>query len=218
MGHFESSRTRPCHRRGSRWYDPGLRTRFTRSVAGWIAGLCLLVAACGDGGLRTVTPDLLDGGNRIWEVAAQDLPSAFDVFSGRRLFLGSGDIGGELGDIFVEAVPGTGELRLRSVASLLRLQATHGVEIQDLGPVDFSALDEVPDDDNYTESEDSSGAIVVPLHVYALRITRTGAGPNFAKLIVDGVGGEVPGRRFIDFRYVFQVQPGNRRFEEEQES
>ncbi len=194
-------------------------TRFTRfrrrsrrpRLAG-LALLCALAGACGDGDLvGNIRPDVREGSGRIWEVAAPDLPSAFDVFSGRRLFLGGGDINATQGDVFLQAVAGTGELRLRSIASLLRLESVHAVEIQDLGPVDFGALQEVPDR-GYVASEDSTGVGVVPGHVYALSIRRSNLGANFAKLIVDAVGGTPPAR-FIDFHYVFQLQPTNRGFE-----
>jgi len=174
---------------------------------------CLLSAACGDEDLiGSIRPDIREGSGRIWEVAAEDLPSAFDLFSGRRLFLGSGDINSGLGDLFLDTVPGSGDLRLRSIASLVRLEAVHAVELQDLGAVDFASLAEVPDG-GYVASEDSTGVLAAPGRVYALSIQRSNLGPNFAKLIVDAIGGAPPAR-FIDFRYVIQVQPTNRSFEE----
>lgn len=171
-----------------------------------------LAAACGDEDLvGNIRPEVREGSGRIWEVAALDLPTAFDVFSGRRLFLGSGDINANLGDVFLEAVLGTGDLRLRSIASLLRLEDVHAVEIQDLGPVDFDSLEGVPDG-GYVASEDSTGVVAIPGHVYALSIQRSNLGANFAKLVVDAIGGTPPAR-FIDFHYVVQVQPTNRSFE-----
>lgn len=178
--------------------------------------LVLALPACGEGDPFGVAPDVQQGSGRIWEVAAGDLPSAFDVLTGRRLFLGDGDISSAMGDFFLDGTPGSTELRLRSVVSLLRGEAAHLVELQDLGAIDFDTLGEVPPD-GYLPAGDTNGVPVVPGHVYALRITRSALDPNSAKLVVDAVSstGDSPDRQFIDFRFAVQVQPGNRRFEEE---
>jgi hypothetical protein len=171
-------------------------------------------AGCGGGNEALLSPGLRNGTVRLWEVSEPTLPNAFDVFSGRRLFLGSGDIGASFGDFFVDGAPGSTDLRLRSIASLLLAESVHLVGLQDLGPVDFDGLEIAPSD-GYLESEDSTGVAVVQGHVYALRITRTNIDDNFAKLVVDGVGGAEgdPDSQFLDFRYVIQTEPGNRRFD-----
>ena len=189
-----------------------------RPLRALTAGLALLGAGCGEGDpLGNLRPEVREGGGRIWEVSAEQLPSAFDIVSGRRLFLGSGDIGPTAGDIFLEGTPGSTELRLRSVASLLRAQASHAVELQDLGEVDFATLEGVPDDGDYLDSEDSTGVAAVQGHVYALRIRRSELPPNFAKLVIDAVGttADDPDQQFIDFRFAVQIQPGNPRFDTE---
>ncbi|MFN2432566.1 MAG: hypothetical protein ABR599_07090, partial [Gemmatimonadota bacterium] len=103
---------------------------------------------------------------------------------------------------------------LRSISSLVRGFATHQVALRDLGAIDFDGLDEVPAD-GYVDEEDSTGVAIVQGHVYALRIQSTTLPPNFAKLVVDAVGGTAGPVRFIDFRYALQIQPGNPRFEDE---
>lgn len=179
-----------------------------------LAMLALLVTcvACGDEDpLGTVEPDVVEGADRIWEVAAADRPSAFDVLAGRRLFLGSGEVGAALGDVFLDSVGG--ELRLRPISGLVRLLAVHQVEIQDLGPVSFDTLVELPTD-GYEEANDEDGVAVVQGHVYALRIRRSQLGDNFGAFSVDAVAGD-PGARFVEFRYAAQAQLGNPRLEEE---
>jgi hypothetical protein len=187
---------------------------YRSGVLGLAAVAALLVTACGDEDPFDLSPGLREGSARIFEVAAENLPSAFDLVSERRLFLGSGDISESLGDIFLEGGTGLADLRLRSISSLLRAEATHAVELLDLGEVDFDELLEAADE-GYVAAEDSTGVAAVAGHVYTLRIRRSELAPNFAKLIVDQIGAETPGRRFIDFRYVVQTEPGNRRFEEE---
>jgi hypothetical protein len=189
--------------------DPG---RAARALATVLAPALLF--ACGESSL--LSPGLREGGGRIWEVSAQGFPSAFDLVSGRRLFLGTGDVSANLGDLFLDGPPASTDLRLRSLASLLRAEPAHSVGLRDLGAVDFEALDEVPDD-GYTDSEDATGAAVVQGHVYAVRIGRTSLGDNFAKMVVDSIGitGGSVDQQFIDFRFVAQTQPGNRRFEED---
>jgi hypothetical protein len=183
-------------------------------LAATMTGLALLVTACSEGSL--ISPGLNEGGSRIWEVSAAELPSAFDIVTGRRLFLGTGDINASVGDIFLGGPPSSTELHLRSIAGLLLGEAVHPVGLQDLGAIDFEALDGVPRD-GYTDSEDTTGVSVVVSHVYALRIQRSSLGDNFAKLIVDAVGqaGGDPDTQFIDFRYVVQTQPGNEDFNED---
>jgi hypothetical protein len=178
--------------------------------------LLAIATGCGEEDLLGTRPRLRQGSSRIWEVSAADLPSAFDVFNGRRLFLGGGDVGPVSGDIFLDgsAAGGPG-LRLRSVASLLRAGVTPLAEIRDLGPVAFEELREVPDE-GYHDAADTTGAAVVEGHVYALRLRRSELAPNYAKLVVDRIGSSsAGGPRFVDLRFVVQVQPGNRRFEEE---
>ena len=176
--------------------------------------LGLTAAGCGGGNEALLSPGLRDGTVRIWEVSQPTLPNAFDTFSGRRLFLGSGDINLSTGDFFVDGPAGSSDLRLRSIASLLLAEPVHPVGLQDLGAIDFDALEMAPSD-GYLDSEDSTGVSVVEEHVYVLRITRTRSGDNFAKLEVDGVGGTEgdPDSQFIDFHYVIQTEPGNRRFD-----
>ncbi|MBA2565254.1 MAG: hypothetical protein H0V09_07500 [Gemmatimonadetes bacterium] len=164
-----------------------------------------------------VDPQVRAGNSRVWELAATDLPSAFDLFTGRRLFLGSGDIGSTEGDVFLTGPPGSTDLRLRSIASLLRAEASHVVGLQDLGAIDFDSLGEAPED-GYVDAEDSSGVRVEQGHVYVLSVVRPSVGaPNYAKLVVDAVGssGAGPDRQFVDFRYAVQLQPGNRGLDEE---
>ena len=172
-------------------------------------------AACGDDDpFGAINPQVREGSARIWELAAEDLPSVFDFLAGRRLFAGSGDVGPALGDVTLSAGPG-GELRLLAVSGLLRAETAHAVEIRDLGAVDFAALGEVPEE-GYLAADDTLGAAVEVGHVYALRIVRSDLGANHAKLVVDGVGETgAPDRRFVDFRYAVQIQPGNPTFEEE---
>jgi hypothetical protein len=190
--------------------------RLAARLAG-CAAMGLLLAGCGEGDpFGAVTPNVREGSARIWEVSAEDLPSAFDLVTGQRLFLGSGDVGATLGDVFLDGAPGAVELRLRSVASLLRAEAAHAVEIRDLGEVDFEDVREVPEE-GYTASEDSLGVTVAAGHVYALRLRRSELGFNFAKLVVDAVGstGDDPDRQFIDFRFAVQIRPGDRHVVEE---
>ncbi len=176
--------------------------------------LGLAAAGCSGGDEALLSPGLREGTVRLWEVSEPTLPNAFDVFSGRRLFLGSGDISASFGDFFVDGAPGSTDLRLRSIASLLLAEPVHLVGLQDLGPIDFDGLEMAPSD-GYLDSEDSTGVSVVEGHVYVLRIRRTNIGDNFAKLVVDGVGGTEgdPDSQFIDFHYVIQTEPGNRRFD-----
>lgn len=191
-------------------------------AAAWrrAAVLCCLAApllGCGEEDpFQDVRPNVREGGGRIWEVSAEELPGAFDVFNGRRLFLGGGGVA-DSGDVFLDGPPGSTELRLRSVASLLRAEPAHQVEVQDVGPIDFGALFEIPEE-GYVEASDTVGVAVVAGHVYALRIRRTELGPNAAKLVVDVVGatGEDLDRQFIEFRFAVQTQPGNPRFEEDE--
>jgi hypothetical protein len=180
-----------------------------------LVGLVLAAGSCGDSSL--IGPELRSGSNRIWEVSAVQFPSAFDVVTTRRLFLGTSDVNAAQGDIFLDGPASSTELRLRSIASLLRAEPVHAVGLQDLGMVDFDALEEVPEH-GYSESEDSTGVAVGTGHVYALRINRgTNLGDNFAKLVVDSIGetGSDPDSQFIDFRFVAQTQPGNNRFNED---
>jgi hypothetical protein len=192
--------------------DPGRGARrgVWRRVA--LVMLGALAAACG-GDDNLLSPGLRDGTARIWEVSAQDFPSAFDVVAERRLFLGSGDINSSLGDFFLDGPVGSTDLRLRSIASLLRLEPVHAVRFQDLGTIDFEALETAPQE-GYTDSEDPNGVGAFEGHVYVMRITRSGIDDNFAKLIVDSIGstdGDID-RQFIDFRFVVQTEPGNPRF------
>jgi hypothetical protein len=179
-----------------------------------LVALAALAAACGGGDENLLSPGLREGTARIWEVSAQDFPSAFDVVAQRRLFLGSGDVSSALGDFFLDGPAGSTDLRLRSIASLVRLEPVHPVGLQDLGVIDFEGLEMAPDE-GYTESEDSTGVAAFEGHVYVLRITRSGLDANFAKLIVDAIGSTdgSTDRQFIDFRYVVQTEPGNRRFD-----
>ncbi len=190
---------------------PGRERLALRAAA--LFALGVLAAGCG-GDDNLLSPGLREGSARIWEVSAQDFPSGFDVVAERRLFLGSGDISSALGDFFLDGPPGSTDLRLRSLASLLRAEPVHPVGLQDLGAIDFEGLDVAPDD-GYTESEDSTGVAVVAGHVYVLRITRSSIDDNFAKLIVDSVGSTngSADRQFIDFRFVAQTEPGNQRFD-----
>ncbi|HEY7462290.1 MAG TPA: hypothetical protein VIC59_10500 [Gemmatimonadota bacterium] len=176
--------------------------------------LGLAAAGCSSGNEALVSPGLRNGMVRLWEVSEPTLPNALDVFSGRRLFLGSGDVTANFGDFFVDGAPGSTDLRLRSLASLLLAESVHVVGLQDLGAIDFDGLVTAPSD-GYLDSEDSTGVSVVAGHVYVLRITRTNAGDNFAKLVMDGIGGVEgdPDSQFIDFHYVIQTEPGNRRFD-----
>jgi hypothetical protein len=192
---------------------PTLR-RLTGAAA--LAGLAAGFAACGDEDLFGIDPALREGSGRIWELPAPGFPEAYDFFAPRRLFLGSGEIGQGLGDVFLDGAPGSTQVRLRSVSSFLRAEASHAVEIRDLGPVDFAALDQVPLD-GYTSSEDSVGVEIVQGHVYALRIIRSALDPNFGKLHARAVGTTDggPDAQFLDFDFVVQVQPGNPRFEED---
>lgn len=173
------------------------------------------LAACGEGDPFGVDPNVNEGSSRIFEVTAPDLPSAFDLFSGRRLFLGSGDVDAGSGDFFLDGASQSSDLRLRSIASLVTGETTHQLEIQDLGAVDFDGLSEVPDD-GYLEAEDTTGVAAVQGHVYAIRVVRSTLGPNYAKLVIDTVGATGPGfeRQFVDFRFALQVQPDNRGFED----
>jgi hypothetical protein len=178
----------------------------------------LLLLGCGDedpfGDIRA---DIREGSARIWEASAADLPGAFDFLSGRRLFLGSGDINENAGDIFLDGPPGATELRLRSVAGLIRTEPTHLVELQDLGLVDFASVDEAPED-GYLEARDTTGVAAVAGHVYVLRITGADFAERFAKIVIetlDNTAGS-PDRQFIDFRYALQVQPGNRSFTDDE--
>lgn len=175
-----------------------------RAICAAAATAALLVAGCGDDDVLGVRPDVREGADRIWETDAEDLPSAYDFLSSRRLFLGGDDIGA-LGDVFLDGQ--SGELRLRSISGLVRALAVHAVELQDLGPVGFETVDVLPTE-GYLEAEDEQGLAVVDDHVYALRITRSTVGANYAKVVVDAIGGE-PGQRFIDFRFSAQVQAEN---------
>jgi hypothetical protein len=171
------------------------------------------VLGCGgDGDL--LSPGLREGSARIWEVSAVDFPSVYDVFFGRRLFLGGGDLGSDLGDIFLDGPRGSTDLRLRSLASLVRAEPARADRLQDLGAIDFDGLEVAPSE-GYTDVEDSAGVAVVTGHVYVLRIGRSSLDDNFAKLVVDAIGetdGDID-RQFIDFRFVVQTEPGNQRFD-----
>ncbi|MFN2431831.1 MAG: hypothetical protein ABR599_03260, partial [Gemmatimonadota bacterium] len=76
----------------------------TRRRTPWLRlAVLLLAAGCGDEDLTgNLDPDVREGGDRIWEASATDLPSAFDFLSGRRLFLGSGNVSSTFGDVFLE--------------------------------------------------------------------------------------------------------------------
>ncbi|HEY7529113.1 MAG TPA: hypothetical protein VIC56_00365 [Gemmatimonadota bacterium] len=187
-----------------------------RVRAGVILAVLTLAAACGDDDLFDIDPDLREGSGRIWEIPAPGLPEAYDFFASRRLFLGSGEIGPGLGDVFLDGVTGSTDVRLRSISSFLRAEPSHAVEIRDLGPVDFAGLGEVPLD-GYVSSEDSIGVQIVEGHVYALRIVRSALDPNFGKLLARAVGTTDggPDAQYLDFDFVVQVQPGNPRFEED---
>jgi hypothetical protein len=176
----------------------------------------LVLAGCGDEDLFGIDPALREGSSRIWEVSAPGFPEAYDFFASRRLFLGSGEIGQGLGDVFLDGAAGSTQVRLRSLSSLLRAEPSHAVEIRDLGPVEFETLGEVPLD-GYTSSEDTVGVEILEGHVYALRIIRSALDPTFGKVLARTVGttGGSPDAQFVDFDFVVQVQPGNPRFEDD---
>lgn len=176
-------------------------------------------AACDDGNpFRNVSPDVSTGESQVWELGLSGFPSGWDFPRAERLFIGSGGFGSSIGNWLLDA-RADGTLILRSFSSLTdRTLVRTG--IQDLGPVDFDMVIEVPES-GYSAVDDSTGVPAVEGHVYGFRISQlsTGVIPiNFAKLRIIETGVESPGdprSRFVRFEWSYQRQPLNRRVEEE---
>lgn len=176
----------------------------------------MAVAACDeDNPFQNVPPFVIDGTSQVWELELEGFPSAFNLGTGSRFFVGVDDLG-PIDAMWVLAAREDGTLVFRPFStvvvpafSLLR------VGIQDMGPVSFESVTEAPDS-GYSNVSDSTGVPVIEGHVYTFRITQLGTIPtqiNFAKLDVIEVGRqfpEDPRSRFIRFRWAFQVQPLNR--------
>lgn len=191
-----------------------------RHVAALLAALPLAaLPGCDEGNpFRNVSDAVSTGSSQIWELSLSGFPSAFDFPSEQRLFVGTDGFASSLGNFLLDERE-DGTLILRSFSSLVDFTPTR-TGIQDLGPVDFAAVLEVPES-GYAGVEDSAGVPVFAGHVYAFRITRLQSGVtpiNYAKLVVLEAGTEFPddpGSRFVRFDWSYQNQPLNRRVVEE---
>lgn len=213
-----SGRTSAAERHVHEPSRPG-RGRHRRPFRAGVVLLAVAALACDDDNpFRNVTPDVTTGESQVWELSLSGFPSGWDFATAERLFIGTGGFGSSRGSWLLDARP-DGTLILRSFSSLTDFTLVR-TGIQDLGPIDFDTVIEVPDG-GYSSVDDSTGVPVVEGHVYAFRVSllTSGAIPiNFAKLRIIEAGPEFaddPRSRFVRFEWSYQRQPLNRRVVED---
>ncbi|HET9582200.1 MAG TPA: hypothetical protein VFP76_05240 [Gemmatimonadota bacterium] len=189
------------------------------AAAALLAALLFAAPACDeDNPFRNISDVVSTGTSQVWEFSLPGFPSAFDFNSEQRFFVGEGGFASSLGNFLLDS-RADGTLILRPFSSLVDFSAAR-TGIQDLGPVGFDAVLEVPES-GYIAVDDSAGLPVVQGHVYAFRITRLQSGVvpiNYAKLVVLETGTEFPDdplSRFVRFQWSYQNQPQNRRLEDD---
>lgn len=184
-----------------------------------VAGLLLAAFACEeDNPFRNTPSQVVFDVSQVWDLGLAGFPSAWDFPNAERLFIGEGGFSSVRGNWVLDSrVDGT--LILRPFSSLIDFTFIR-TGIQDLGPLDFDAVVEVPEV-GYSAADDSTGVPVIEGHVYAFRISQLQFGLvpiNYAKLGVLEVGTEFPDdprSRYIRFEGSYQTQPLNRRVVEE---
>ncbi|MGH7571045.1 MAG: hypothetical protein ACREMK_04280 [Gemmatimonadota bacterium] len=186
-----------------------------------VVALLLLIAGLGcdeDNPFRNVASVVSTGESQVWELALPGFPSAWDFPTEQRLFIGAGGFSSTLGNWVLDG-RADGTLILRPFSSLVEFALVR-TGIQDLGPIEFDSVIEVPEA-GYSAVDDSTGVAVVEGHVYAFRISRISSGVipiNYAKLRIIEAGTEFlddPRSRFVRFEWSYQSQPLNRRVVEE---
>lgn len=180
-----------------------------------MAAVALSAAACDEENpFRTIPEEVFAGESKVWEMGLEGFPSAFDIPTETRFFVGPSSVLTSVGT-FVLASRTDGTLVLRSYAPLAPGFSVVRAGFQDLGAVPFESVVEVPEA-GYTSASDTLGVPVVEGHTYAVRITIPSQGVtfvNYAKLHVIDVGLQFPNdprSRFILFEWGYQNQPLNR--------
>ncbi len=173
------------------------------------------IVACDDPNpFRSITPDVVTGESRVWELGLETFPSGYDIPSAERFFVGPSSVFTTEGT-FVLGSRDDGTLVFQSYSALAPSFSTVRVGLLDLGAVPFASVMEVPES-GYSSVSDTLGVPVQEGHTYAIRIAIPSQGLvfiNFAKLHVLDVGLQFPqdpGSRFAHFEYAYQIQPLNR--------
>lgn len=184
-----------------------------RRFATAVAMLAMTSACEEDNPFRNQPPEVTGGESQVWELSLPAFPSGWDFRLGRRLFIGSTEIGRSIGAWVLDANV-DGALVFVPFSEIAPDLTTLRTGIADLGPVAFESIAEVP---SQGYAADSSGVRVFEGHVYAFRMTDLGVGAspvNYAKLEVTEIGQEFAGdprSRFIRFQWAYQEQPLNLR-------
>ena len=199
-----------------------MRTRDGAPRGGWqarvltviVAALALAAACDEQNPFRTIPEDVRTGASQLWELGLEGFPSAYDIPTETRFFVGPSSVLSSIGT-FVLASRSDGTLVLRSYAPLAPGFSVVRTGIQDLGAAPYESVLEVPEG-GYTLSSDTLGVPVVEGHTYAVRTSIPSQGVvfiNYAKVHVIDVGLQFPadpGSRFILFEWAYQNQPLNR--------
>lgn len=192
-----------------------------------LAVSALVASACEEENpFRRQDPVVTFGTTRVWELALEGFPSAFDFAGGTRFAVGTTQIGA-LNGTWVLDSRDDGTLVIRPFSTLVpefsRVRTGILDVTEELGVQTFEALTEAPSG-GYTDPDSAAGVPVVQGHVYAFRISRISGQLvpiNFGKMEILEVGREFPDdprSRFVRFRWAYQNQPLNRNLVVEEEA